>query len=214
MNANLERGVRIFLADDHPAVREGLTLRLLQEGFVVCGEAENRATLLAGIDASRADIALVDLTLCGENGLDLLAELEVRGIPSLVYSMHEDADTVRLALARGACGYVAKRETSAVLVAGVRAVLAGRRYLSPRVAAALEASPSQEPAADQTGALSERERQILDLLSQGEGNIEIAAALGVSVRTVESYYARILVKLHLDGMKALRKYAIRQYKPD
>lgn len=214
MNTNLESGVRIFLADDHPAVREGLTLRLLQEGFVVCGEAENRAMLLAGIDASRADIALVDLTLCGENGLDLIADLRIRGIPVIVYSMHEDAETVRLALDRGACGYVAKRETSAVLVEGVRLVLAGQRYLSPRVAAALEASPPLVPAAGQAVALSERESQILELLSQGEANTEIASALGVSVRTVESYYARILVKLHLDGMKALRKYAIRQYRPD
>jgi DNA-binding NarL/FixJ family response regulator len=214
MTTNPESDVRIFLADDHPAVREGLTLRLLQEGFVVCGEAENRATLLADIPASRADIALVDLTLCGENGLDLLTELAALGIPSLVYSMHEDAETVRLALARGACGYVAKRETSAVLVDGVRAVLAGQAYLSPRVAAALEACPPPEPAAAQAGALSERERQILELLSLGEGNGEIAATLGVSVRTVESYYARILVKLRLDGMKSLRKYAIRQYRPD
>ena len=123
MTTHPEKGVRIFLADDHPAVREGLSLRLLQEGFVVCGEAENRASLLAGIDPSRADIALVDLTLCEENGLDLIADLRARDIPVLVYSMHEDADTVRLALARGACGYVAKRETSAVLVEGVRGVL-------------------------------------------------------------------------------------------
>ena len=214
MTSPPQRDVRIFLADDHPAVREGLTLRLLQEGFVVCGEAESRASLLAGIDACRADIALVDLTLCGENGLDLIADLRDRGIPVLVYSMHEDADTVRLAMARGARGYVAKRETSAVLVDGVRLVLAGSRYVSPRVAAALEACPPQEPAGGQTGTLSDREGQILSRLSLGEGNIEIAAALGVSVRTVESYYARILVKLGLDGMKALRKYAIRHCKPD
>ena len=214
MTTHPEKGGRIFLADDHPAVREGLTLRLLQEGFVVCGEAENRASLLAGIDASRADIALVDLTLCEENGLDLIADLRARDIPVLVYSMHEDADTVRLALDRGACGYVAKRETSAVLLDGVRCVLAGQHYLSPRVAAALAASPPQEPAAGLAVALSDREGQILTRLSLGEGNIEIASALGVSVRTVESYYARILVKLHLDGMKALRKYAIRHYKPD
>lgn len=101
-----------------------------------------------------------------------------------------------------------------MLVDGVRAVLAGQRYLSPRVASALEASPPLVPAAGQAVTLSERERQILERLSQGEGNTEIASALGVSVRTVESYYARILVKLHLDGMKALRKYAIRQYRPD
>ena len=214
MTATPDTPARIFLADDHPAVREGLTLRLLQEGFVVCGEAENRATLLAGIDDSRADIALLDLTLCEESGLDLIADLCARAIPVLVYSMHEDAETVRRALQRGAGGYVAKRETSAVLVDGVRRTLAGERYLSPRIAAALDAALEHEPAPGQAALLSERERQTLTLLAQGNANTEIADALGVGVRTVESYCARILVKLDLDGMKTLRKYAIRQYKPD
>jgi DNA-binding NarL/FixJ family response regulator len=206
-------GARVFLADDHPAVREGLTLRLLQERFEVCGEAENLAELVARIDASAADIALVDLTLCEESGLDLIPELRVRGIPVLVYSMHEDAETVRRAFARGAASYVTKRETSAVLVDAVRRTLAGERYVSPRIAAALDAAGEQDETAARAATLSERERQTLDLLAKGEANIEIAAALGVSVRTVESYCARILVKLNLDGMKSLRKYAIRDYKP-
>jgi DNA-binding NarL/FixJ family response regulator len=202
-------GARVFLADDHPAVREGLTLRLLQERFEVCGEAENLAGLLAAIDGSRADIALVDLTLCEESGLDLIPELRRRGIPVLVYSMHEDAETVRRAFARGATSYVTKREASAVLVDAVRRTLAGEHYVSPRIAAALEAARDLDMAAS----LSEREHQTLTFLARGEANADIAAALGVSVRTVESYCARILVKLNLDGMKALRKYAIRDYKP-
>jgi len=207
-------GARVFLADDHPAVREGLTLRLLQERFVVCGEAGSRAELLANIDVSAADIALVDLTLCEESGLDLIPDLRARKIPVLVYSMHEDAETVRRAFLRGAASYVTKRETSAVLVDAVRRTLAGERYVSPRIAAALEAAREQDQAAARTASLSERERQTLDLLGKGEANADIAAALGVSGRTVESYCARILIKLNLDGMKSLRKYAIRDYKPN
>jgi DNA-binding NarL/FixJ family response regulator len=200
-------GARVFLADDHPAVREGLTLRLLQECFVVCGEAENRDELLSKIDGSRADIALVDLSLCGESGLDMIPDLRSRGIPVVVYSMHEDADTVYWALARGAASYVTKRESSEVLVDAVRRTLAGERYISPRIASVLECAQAQDEPLERV-ALSERERQTLDLLGRGETNADIAAALGVSVRTVESYYARIQVKLGLDGMKALRKFVV------
>lgn len=206
-------GARVFLADDHPAVREGLTLRLMQERFEVCGEAGSRAEVLASIDGSGADIALVDLTLCEESGLDLIPDLRGRGIAVVVYSMHEDADTVYRALAQGAASYVTKRENSAVLVEAVRRTLAGERYVSPRIAAALDAARELERQSGRPAALSERERQTMELLARGESNVDIARALGVSVRTVESYCARILVKLGLDGMKALRKYAIGEYRP-
>lgn len=210
MTTRPTQAVRVFLADDHPAVREGLTLRLMQEGFVVCGEADSRSGLLAAIDDSKADLALLDLTLCEESGLDLIADLRKRGIPVLIYSMHEDADTVRRALERGARGYVTKRETSAVLVEALRRTLSGERYLSPRIASAATSLQDAPPPVDCT--LSDRERQTLALLAQGESHAEIARSLGISVRTVESYCGRILVKLELDGMKALRKYAIRHSK--
>jgi DNA-binding NarL/FixJ family response regulator len=129
-----------------------------------------------------------------------------RGVPVLVYSMHEDADTLGRALACGASGYVTKRETFAVLLEGVRRVLAGERYISARAAANLEADPQPPAATGKAGPLSEREQQILELLAKGESNAEIAAELNVSVRTVETYFSRILNKLSLDGMRALRKY--------
>lgn len=201
-------GARIFLADDHPAVLDGLKLLLAQDRHTICGEATCRAEMLERIDASTADIALVDLALCGESGLDLLPELLVRDIPVLVYSMHEDADTLRRALDRGASGYVTKRETSAVLLEAVRRVLGGERYLSPRIAASFGVEALNNTG--QSGPLSEREQQILDLLASGETNADIAATLGVSGRTVETYCSRILVKLSLDGMKALRKYVIQR----
>jgi DNA-binding NarL/FixJ family response regulator len=200
------QGARIFLADDHPAVLEGLALLLAQEHHLVCGEATNQAEVLERLDASAPDIALVDLALCGESGLDIIPLMQDRGIPVLVYSMHEDQVTLKRALKCGALGFVTKREPSAVLLEGVRKVLAGESYLSPRVAACFGAETADS--LGQGGPLSEREQQILDLLARGEANADIAATLGVSGRTVETYCSRILIKLSLDGMKALRKYAI------
>lgn len=217
MTRNPDSGGRIFLADDHPAVIDGLKLLLAQDRHTICGEATCRAELLERIDASAADIALVDLALYEESGLDLLPELLARGIPALVYTMHEDVVTLRRALDCGASGYVTKREPSAVLLEAVRRVLAGERFISPRVSASAGApghAQAQTPGVSGQGGqggqvipLSEREEQILDLLRCGVSNAEIAGSLGVSVRTVETYFSRIIIKLSLDGMRALRKAA-------
>lgn len=198
---------RIFLTDDHPAVLEGLSMLLALERHTICGVASSRAELWERLDGSGADIVLVDLGLCDESGLDLIPELCTRGLPALVYTMHEDASTVRRALERGASGYVTKRETSAVLLAAVVQVLRGERFISPRAAASLQGFAETAPDAP-ARSLSEREQQILALLARGETNADIAATLQVGVRTVETYYSRMVDKLNLDGMKALRKYAI------
>jgi len=200
-------GARIFLADDHPAVLEGLALLLAQESHIICGVATNRAETLERLGDCNADMGLVDLGLCGESGLELLPIFQQHGIPALVYSMHEDGPTVRRALERGANGYVTKRETSAVLLEGVRRIFSGSCFISPLATASLEGEPCSTVAPN-ARPLSDRERQILDLLTQGETNTEIAEALQVSVRTVETYFSRMVTKLELDGMKALRKFAL------
>lgn len=212
MNEQLNMNARIFLIDDHPAVLEGLSLLLAQERHVVCGEASCLAEMHARLDACRPDIVVIDLTLCEESGLDALPELLRRGIPALVYSMHEDSSTIKRVLERGASGYITKRETSTVLLEALRCVLAGERYISPRTAANLDEHDILAQMHPQAPTLSERESQIIALLAKGEPNVEIATALGVSVRTVETYCARILAKLPLDGMKALRKYAIQVHR--
>lgn len=198
-------GIRIFLVDDHPAVLDGLTLLLAQDRHVICGAAATRAELLERLAPSRADLVLVDLALCGESGLDLLPEISALGLPVLVYSMHEDQATISRAMEKGARGYVTKRETSGELLVAVRHIHAGELHVSPRAAASLDSQEAQ--------ALSERERQILDLIAQGETHAEIASCLDVSVRTVESYCARIIDKLGLSGMKALRKHALNLSRP-
>ena len=211
MSGAAETGARIFLVDDHPAVLEGLSLLLTQLRYEVCGVASSRAEVRERLGPSRADLVLLDLAMCGESGLDILPDLAGCAIPALVYSMHEDAATVRRALECGICGYVTKRETSAVLLEAIRRVLAGERCISPRAMASLEADPSGPAGAAHL--LSDREQQILALVAQGESNAEIAETLGVSVRTVETYCSRVTAKLNLEGMKALRKYALQFSRP-
>jgi len=201
---------RIFLIDDHPAVRQGLKLLLTQEEHVVCGEAGSSAETLERIEPSQADMALLDISLGEENGLECIAALHRRGIAVLVYSMHEDAATIDNAFSAGADGYVSKREQPEVLLAGVADVLAGNRHISPRAAQILAKKVLSSPEDEREALLSEREKQILFRLGQGETNADIAEALVIGVRTVETYCARIIEKLGLDGMKALRRYAIRK----
>ncbi|HEY3413772.1 MAG TPA: response regulator transcription factor [Armatimonadota bacterium] len=203
-----EPEIRVLLVDDHPAVREGLALLLAPEGIAVCCEAGEHAGALACLKANRPDVALVDLSLGGEDGLSLVADLHARGVPALVYSMHEDSRHVEGAFTAGALGYGTKREAHRVLVEAIRETAAGRVFVSPCAAVTLATrfSGATDHAGDRE--LSEQERQVYSLLSQGEGTIEIAAALEISARTVESYYARIQDKLGLEGMHELRRHAI------
>lgn len=200
---------RIFLIDDHPAVRQGLKLLLSQEGHIVCGEAGSRVETFDRIGPSGADMTLLDISLGEESGLDLIAGLRALGITVLVYSMHEDAGTIEKAFSAGANGYVTKREMSDALLAAIADLRAGGRHVSPRAAQSLADRVLSSTKTDGTTALSEREQQVLAMLGRGESSADIAAACAISIRTVETYYGRIIEKLNLDGMKELRRHAIR-----
>lgn len=200
--------ILLLVVDDHPAVCQGLALLLEPEGIEVCGEAAGLTESLACVDSRGPALALVDLSLGDEDGLSVVEELHARGVPSLVYSMYEDGRHVEGAFAAGALGYVTKREIRGVLVQAIREVAAGRRFVSPRAAVALASRIADGQADDGCVELSNQERQVYRLLGEGRGTGEIAAALAISARTVESYYARILVKLGLDGMRDLRRHAI------
>lgn len=129
--------IRIMVVDDHPAVRQGLGVLLSWANIIVCAEANTCAEALAGADTHRPDMALVDLSLGDEDGVTLIADLVKRSLPSLAYSIHEDERHVKRALAAGARGYVTKREAHRVLVQAIEEVFAGRRFVSPGVAAFL-----------------------------------------------------------------------------
>ena len=198
--------VRLFMVDDHPAVREGLRLLLEQQGVVVCGEAGDVAGALAAIPAAAPDLVMVDLSLGRDSGLTLLRWLAARFplVPLLVYSMHEDPFHVQQALAAGATGYVTKREITALLALAIDELLAGRRYVSPRAGEALGSLPAGERT---ESPLSPRELLVYGLVAEGFSPQAIAERLGVSRRTVDSYLARIMEKLGLPGMEALRRHA-------
>ncbi len=200
--------IDVLLVDDHPAVREGLALLLAPDGIDVVAEASTRAEALARVQERRPDLAIVDLSLDTEDGAALIADLRGHRVPALAYSMHKDARHVEGAFAAGALGYVTKKELHDVLVQAVRQVAAGRQFVSPVAAVALAERVSQPHAEPGARDLSQQERQVYQLLGNGEGTHEIADAMNISTRTVESYYARIIVKLGLSGMYELRHHAI------
>lgn len=196
-----------MLVDDHPAVRQGVALVLEEEGYRICGEADSCATVHAFLAKQTPDLALLDISLGQESGLNLIPEIRHRGVATLVYSMHEDPASIERAFMAGALGYVAKRESTEVLLDAVAAVLDGRRYVSPCSAQSLASRVLAGAETEHAAVLSEREKQVLQGLGNGAATGDIAALCGISVRTVETYYSRIIEKLKLDGMKALRRYA-------
>ncbi len=200
---------KVLLIDDHPAVRHGLGLVLSNKSHTICGEAGSIAETLAAIASSRAEIALLDLSLGDENGIELIAPLREQGIAVLVYSMHGDARTIEASFGAGANGYVSKRELADELLAAINDVLQGDVYVSPMAAQGLADGPFPAAQAMQKSPLSERENQVLSMLGKGESNAAIAATFAISVRTVETYFDRIRIKLAVDSTRELRRYAIR-----
>jgi DNA-binding NarL/FixJ family response regulator len=196
---------RVFLVDDHPAMLRGLSILLEQDGLEVCGEAQSRNEMMAQIDTAKPDLALLDISLDTENGLDLIADFRTRGIKVVCYSMLENATIIKRAIVAGAGGYVTKREPAENLLQAIRDVLAGKHAISPLADECLSTS---EPCADDDAGLSVREAQIISLIGKGIPNVKIAAMLHISVRTLEAYCSRIMAKLNLRGMQDFRQYAI------
>ncbi len=197
----------VLLIDDHPAVRQGLRLLLESRGHRPGAEAATRAEALAALETARFDLALLDLSLEDGSGLDLLADIDERAVPVLVYSMHEEVATIHRALRCGANGYVTKREEPEVLLEGVEALMRGEGFVSPRAGQAL-AEKSGMTGTDPLALLSDRERSIFSAMARGAANAEIAARLGISPRTVETYLARMVKKLEMENIRALRKFII------
>lgn len=139
LSSDFTHPIRVLLVDDHRAVRDALALLLAAEDIVIMAEATGRAQLPAALEKGAPDLALVDVSLGGGNGLTVVAEMTARDVPVLVYSVYSDAARITRALAAGARGYVTKREAHRVLIDAIREVAAGREYLGPQAAAALHA---------------------------------------------------------------------------
>ncbi len=206
---------RVFLVDDHPLVREWLTNLIHQQpDLMVCGEAGSAAEALAAVAEARPDVAIVDLSLGGRSGLDLIRDLKerLRDLDVLVLSMHDENLYAERAIRAGARGYIMKREVTQNVVLAIRRVREGKLYLSGRVAERLAEKFASGRGADQgppAARLSDRELEVFQMLGQGQSTRQIAETLCVSAKTVQAYCARIKEKLGIDTANELLREAVR-----
>jgi DNA-binding NarL/FixJ family response regulator len=219
MNSQRSRTVarkrRVLVVDDHPLVREGLAnLINAQHDLMVCGEAEDSAQAIAGIVKARPDVALVDISLKNESGLELVKHLASRfpQVALIVLSMHDETLYAERALRAGAQGYVMKREASKNVLASIRRVLEGGVYVSERVTSrvALRLSSAGKAATSSpVERLSDRELEIFRLLGQGRTTSQIASDLNLSLKTIQAYCARAKEKFGVSTLVDLLRAAIR-----
>src|SRR6266567_7459848 len=182
------RKSRVFIVDDHPLVREGLAnLINEQDDLIVCGEAEDSAEAITRLATARPDVALIDISLKNESGLELVKNLEVQfpRVALIVLSMHDEALYAERALRAGARGYVMKRETTKSVLASIRRVLQGGVYVSERVVNRMArrfTSLSKGAESSPVERLSDRELEIFRLLGQGRTTAQIAEDLHLSLK--------------------------------
>ena len=203
--------IRIVIVDDHAVVRSGLKLLLDgQEDLEVVGEAGDARTAVFEVRAQKPDVVLMDVVMPSGSGIEATPAVlkEAPDAKVLILSMQDDPAYVREAFAAGASGYVLKEAADAELVAAVREVAAGQRYVHPTLGARLVAAEADERAHAEEDPLSEREHEILRLLALGHTNQEIASQLYLSVRTVETHRAHIMQKLRISTRAELVRYAL------
>jgi DNA-binding NarL/FixJ family response regulator len=209
----------VFVVDDHPLLRQGLALLInQQQDLEVCGEAEEAQSAMQAISKKKPDILIVDISLNGPDGLDLLKTIRASypDLPVLILSMHDEAIYAERALRARANGYIMKQEATEKVLVAVRRILNGEVYLSDRMAnKMLQQYIGGSSAAIQSriSALSDRELEVFCLIGEGRGTREIAEELHLSVKTVETYQAHIKEKLSLHSGRELIQHAI-QWKID
>jgi DNA-binding NarL/FixJ family response regulator len=205
--------IRILLVDDHALVREGVS-RLLeaQPDMRVVGSFGEAEAAVAFAAREEPDVAIVDVAMPQASGIELARRLRAASPDTqlLMLTMHSNPEYVHQALLAGALGYVAKESAGPVLVEAVRAVQAGRRYLSESLGTeALNRYLQSNKKGDPLGQLSARERQVLRHTVEGRTIAETAQRLGLSPKSVETYRSRLMTKLEIDDLPSLVKFAIR-----
>ena len=202
---------RVYLVDDHAMVRQGLRALLSEAGHEVVGDSGDITTALAELQQLTPDVVLVDLSVGPRSGMELLAELQRRRLPvrPLVLTMSDQPRHVGMALKLGAGGYVLKGSPSEELLQAIAALRAGRRHLGPGVAELAARALAQGNDADPFASLSAREHQVVAMVVNGHSSNEIAAALHLSPKTVDSYRSRLMAKLGAPDVTALVKLALR-----
>jgi len=211
---DLPEAKRIVIVDDHPLFRKGLEQLIQSEdSFAVCGEANNAPEAMDVIRKLNPDLAIVDLSLPGANGIELIKNIraEFSKLPILVLSMHDESLYALRALRAGAEGYVMKHEAMANVIQAIREVFNGRPYLSPAMAAQVItkfAHRQAEGEADAVERLSDRELEVLELIGKGNDVRQIAKVLHLSPKTVETHRSHIKDKLDLKNSREVARFAL------
>lgn len=204
--------IRVFIADDHAIVREGLKQILAeQRDIVVAGEAENGLDALKLFRKSRCHVMLLDISLPDRNGIEVLKQIkqERPELVVLMLSMHREDQYAIRALKAGAAGYLTKQSAPAELVNAIRQVAGGQKYVSAALAQALANGVGADHDAPVHDSLSDREFQTLTMIGSGKTVSQIARELSLSVKTVSEYRTRLLAKMQLKTSAELTTYAIR-----
>lgn len=205
---------KVLVVDDHPIVRQGLALLINREpDLAVCGEAEDAQTALQSVPTIKPDILVVDISLNGPDGLDLLKDIRIRypEMPVLILSMHDESIYAERALRAGAQGYIMKQEATEKVLVALRRILSREIYVSERISNRMlqryiGSQSSGRPSS--ISDLTDRELEVFRLIGEGHSTRQIAEELHISVKTVESYQAHIKEKLSLRSARELVQHAI------
>jgi DNA-binding NarL/FixJ family response regulator len=205
--------IRVLLVDDHPIVRYGFARLLAGEAdIVVCGEAVDARAAIEAL-ATEPDVAVIDISLGASSGIDLIRELKERraSLQVLVVSMHDELLYAERALRAGAAGYVMKHEATDKMVRAIRAVAVGGTFVSEAVSSRLvqRVATGGAAAGSPLDALTDRELHVLQLLGRGLGTRAIAEELHVSIKTIETYRARLKDKMKLRTGTELVRFAVK-----
>ena len=206
---------KVFVVDDHPLVREGLTNLINQQAdLTVCGQSESAPQAFAAIGACKPDVAIVDLSLKDSSGIELIKSLKESypEVAVLVLSMHEEFHYAERALRAGARGYVMKRETTNEVIAAIRRIRDGKLYVSEPLTEAMTAQfvGAKRPVrCSPVEQLSDRELEVFEMLGRGLGTRQIAETLRISLKTAQTYCARMKEKLNLGSGTELLREAFR-----
>ena len=203
--------IKVLIADDHPIVRQGL--RQIFSGvsdMKVAGEAVNAQETLDQVRAGEWDVLVLDITMPGRSGFDILKELkhEQPSLPVLVLSIHAEEQFAVRVLKAGASGYLTKENAPDELIKAIRKVVSGGKYISRNLAESLAFGLDTDSARPQHEALSDREFQVMRLMTAGKTLAEIAETLSLSAKTVSTYRTRLLEKLNLKTNAEIIRYAI------
>ncbi len=203
--------IKILIADDHAIVREGLKQILAETpDMIVADEASNGQELIAKMEKSEVDVVLLDISMPGRNGIEVLKQLKAERprVSVLILSMYSEEQYAMRALRAGASGYLTKESAPDELIEAIRRVSKGRKYISPSVAEklAVNLEPGTEKPPHEI--LSDREYQVMCMIASGKTVKEIGDELQLSVKTISTYRSRILEKLDLRNNAALTHYAI------